>query len=401
MSIYRPTIETLDEWNAAISACGCCAMPSCPEPTMVCESRSGTATKYGYAPYIQPSGDGGDPIPTLYETSANPSYFSTVGFAALYTGWWYNSGGGYYFESLQNYTINWVSDDGVETGGTTTSDSWNNSNSATFDPISESGSTSDGFSVVQPFFFYYAGASIDTYSEALSDTYSLTTGYTKAADSFEKADVYLYQTSEPAPALQGAGGTADLFKHHFDVTETAKDTLVLSDPFTLADVVSEAEADADAEAWATGACVASTSKLYWPNIEDKDWASLTEDETGFNNAYFPNWGEHGPQVNVAKVRFRFQIPTTHTGDTVEITYDILDTPTTGSPSITVDDATTAWVRPGGPVPTDPDDEYWFTAWIEIAPPTTPGTREVVNIRYTGTPNNPYGVKPQIMGTAYP
>jgi hypothetical protein len=38
MSIYRPTIETLDDWNAAISACGCCEMPSCPVPTLECES---------------------------------------------------------------------------------------------------------------------------------------------------------------------------------------------------------------------------------------------------------------------------------------------------------------------------------------------------------------------------
>jgi hypothetical protein len=48
MSAYRPTIETLDDWNEAIGSCECCLMPECPVPTRECESISGYITSQGH-----------------------------------------------------------------------------------------------------------------------------------------------------------------------------------------------------------------------------------------------------------------------------------------------------------------------------------------------------------------
>lgn len=46
MSDYRPEIETLEEWNEAIAACGCCQMPECPIPSKQCQSANGSATLF-------------------------------------------------------------------------------------------------------------------------------------------------------------------------------------------------------------------------------------------------------------------------------------------------------------------------------------------------------------------
>lgn len=101
-------------------------------------------------------------------------------------------------------------------------------------------------------------------------------------------------------------------------------------------------------------------------------------------------------------RFRFQIPDTHTGNIYQFTYDLLFTPTTGSPSLLEEDETLEWNAVGSPPdPADPDDDYWFTDYVEIPIPETPGTVSVVNIRYACYPNSPYGFKPQTMGTSYP
>lgn len=34
-------IETLDDWNARLSGCGCCQMPVCPTPVVLCEAKYG------------------------------------------------------------------------------------------------------------------------------------------------------------------------------------------------------------------------------------------------------------------------------------------------------------------------------------------------------------------------
>jgi len=42
------TIETLDDWNRLIAACGCCPMPSCPVPLKECQSLKGEGYHAGY-----------------------------------------------------------------------------------------------------------------------------------------------------------------------------------------------------------------------------------------------------------------------------------------------------------------------------------------------------------------
>lgn len=141
------SIETLDDWNTRLGYCGCCGMPECPTPTLVCESKYATArwdtgsegeqyeenleawetdrdewvavdpdnrnpwdypvdrpeipenTLYGtWVQYDRPVGDDEDPMPAIYrKTTDNGRTQETV----LYTGetgskiatndWYYNS----------------------------------------------------------------------------------------------------------------------------------------------------------------------------------------------------------------------------------------------------------------------------------------------------------------------
>jgi len=48
-----PPIETLDEWNAMLSECGCCTMPSCPTPEVKYQRRDSASTSS--AVYVEAS----------------------------------------------------------------------------------------------------------------------------------------------------------------------------------------------------------------------------------------------------------------------------------------------------------------------------------------------------------
>lgn len=52
-----------------------------------------------------------------------------------------------------------------------------------------------------------------------------------------------------------------------------------------------------------------------------------------------------------------------------------------------------WVHPQVP---DPESDLWFTSWHEIPPPSVPGIRRVVNVRYRCY-RGPYGSLPQLLG----
>jgi hypothetical protein len=60
----EPVIETLDEWNSRLTQCGCCGMPTCPAPTMDCQSLVVYAISEGY---FKGFGEG-DAVWTLYAT---------------------------------------------------------------------------------------------------------------------------------------------------------------------------------------------------------------------------------------------------------------------------------------------------------------------------------------------
>ena len=73
-------IETLQDWNTRLGYCGCCPMPVCPAPVVVCESKTGNANcsdsdeepdpdfDYGcFLPFVAPAVGPDDDIPTIYQ----------------------------------------------------------------------------------------------------------------------------------------------------------------------------------------------------------------------------------------------------------------------------------------------------------------------------------------------
>ena len=113
-------------------------------------------------------------------------------------------------------------------------------------------------------------------------------------------------------------------------------------------------------------------------------------------------------------RSRFHIPATWTdpvtGATVpfpgtyfKITYDILEEPDgwddpvpTVFRSFVSEDNVLEWTGPGSGAANDPS---WLLPWITLDPPTVPGTRRIVNVRFVCRENWGLGVLPQVWGEA--
>jgi len=83
-------------------------------------------------------------------------------------------------------------------------------------------------------------------------------------------------------------------------------------------------------------------------------------------------------------------------------------------SLVSQDNVVVWAGPGTPIPAAVivDDEItnqaaidaatatWLSGWYDLDPPTEPGTKRVVNIRFECYGVNDYGNKPQVTGEAY-
>lgn len=142
--------------------------------------------------------------------------------------------------------------------------------------------------------------------------------------------------------------------------------------------------------------------------DDTDWivggsGSLRSHTSLFSAFLNPACYLGNPQTEVIRLtpyRFRFKIPSSHTGTFFKITYDIAEFPTDPlvDDSFVSEDNVVEWTGPGDPE--DSEDATWLTDWIEIDPPDVPGERRVVNIRFTCYQGTKYGVKPQTTGESF-
>lgn len=103
----------------------------------------------------------------------------------------------------------------------------------------------------------------------------------------------------------------------------------------------------------------------------------------------------GGLVSYLLGRFYFRIHPDHKGSKFFITYDVAEYPDVGDPFFLSQDNVIEWTGPGTG---DQFDPSWSTPEIVLDPPTIPGSRTLVNIRYTCYSGR-YGVKPQVMGIA--
>ena len=97
--------------------------------------------------------------------------------------------------------------------------------------------------------------------------------------------------------------------------------------------------------------------------------------------------------------YRFRVPDTHEGSYFKITWDVADFPDDVAidPSYFSENNTVEWTGPGIGAS---DDASWLTPWNEIDPPTEPGERRVVNVRFIGYHGTKYGSKPEVTGEAF-
>lgn len=104
-------------------------------------------------------------------------------------------------------------------------------------------------------------------------------------------------------------------------------------------------------------------------------------------------------IALTYVRFRWVIPDTFAGSYFKRTWDIVEEPDgwnaeppTAARTFFARNQSWVWDGPGDPAA----PETWKSAWYALDPPTSRGTRRVVNIRdecYRG----PFGTRPQVTG----
>jgi hypothetical protein len=393
------SIETLDDWNDRLGQCGCCEMPVCPEPIIVCQSVSATANACGgsppsgwtstcSAPIAEPAGDPTDPLPAIYRAKkttseewegswgywevksesfsgaegiiANGQHFTLVATTA----------GGEFSQIVNTeYTSRWIDED--------------DDGDFIFDGTTSTTSTSD-----------------NPYYQPLWDEPGLPPNVCTATTR-KYYDFYGEKNEGTQPAAPSFpipyDQEVEIIEWAINAKYSSGSFLTLSDPITKDELLADAIADLPEEWTSPGSSCAAKLETTWPEIQDMYVA-------GDPDPVWPDC-EYGSfpipasaTATARKVRFRFRIPDTHTGSYFKITYDIAEFPDDGEPSLVSEDNVVEWTGPGTGASSDPS---WLTDWVVIDPPEVSGERRVVNVRYTCYSGAKYGVKPQIMGEAFP
>jgi hypothetical protein len=411
-------IETLSDWNAILSN-GCCCAMNCPAPSMECESYSGAASFYAYAPVAEPPEDDDDLIPVLFDDIDFVSFSEEFG-----TVWKFNSGPGTPPNSGEQ-------SDTITVDRSTETDMMVDNTDTSFEANTEDGVTC-------------------TFS---SGSFSSATGvfgeegvtYPGEPDVSEVCDQSHYLATSTFTAISGSGpfplaGCPGPFAYDVQMAYnmTLRDVvgIQLSNPITpagfrsdlingLDEFASGSDSASNAPGWSCEASYYST----WPKMsEGRPWP-LCSDMTP------PEFGVDG---SVTKARYRWVIDpqivlaalsdssdTDPAGpgpsDDVEswwkglyykVTWDVLtepegwddtlsdsdsnpsnDPPRPGRPNRSyVQDLTWVWTGPGDPY----DEESWKSPWYDLDVPGEPGIKRVVNVRYECY-RSKYGTKPETSG----
>jgi hypothetical protein len=169
-------------------------------------------------------------------------------------------------------------------------------------------------------------------------------------------------------------------------------TIVLTDPITKAELITEALAELDGETYTTATECSAFIFLDWDEVFLGCGTIVSA------TLYY---------VSVRGIKVQFRVPVTHAGSYFKIIFDVIEEPDgwddetpTVFRSWYAKDVEREWTGPGTG---DQDDPSWFLGEpYEIPPPTTEESqkgivRRIVNRRFYCYPNSPYGFKPQIYG----
>lgn len=450
MGIYTTElIETLDEWNALLQSGCCCEMPECPTPVMECQSLQATRdacdnadTQYeeAYAAWLAGGGVGDEPVPpdgygewdhtcsapfTEPADIAGTGYIPTIyrrirtqqemegtegvletargaGPAECYSP----------FLFFNHYEVDHVI--GQEPASTYTHGygEWTVI-TENCDPPGSGETICSGGSDVVPGAFMVINH--PAWTPENNDCIAEPTYFVPA----NSKQTLVYGSPEPVP-----GGCPSAWPYYDGAPVSwanlwmSDDVTTLSDGISMDSLKGLVETDLAGEEWpevGTGhsACQSSYS-MSWPKIESL-YVGDPEAWPACDSLDFPDSLGVAASATLQKFRFRWEIPDTFTGSYFKITWDVLEEPdgwdatipdpeNPGGPpipdpaapqrSFASVDNTWTWAGPGSPENAD----SWKSGWYEIAPPTVPGVRKIVNIRFECY-RGPYGTRPQITGTA--
>jgi hypothetical protein len=300
-------IDTLDLWNSRLSACGCCQMPVCPTPVLICEVKTASADACGVV--MSPAGADCPDNCKRWKSRVITKHYTRT---STPIGEW----------TTRSTTL-------------FTRDAEGNCDSATTDEVIDGEVGDDAFGTRTDFTAGWAGS-----------TYT-------ADETFVNGTI------------------------HTEAAFTDPETLA-----TLGAVVDAKIADLD---WESGGCaavlaVSSYSCAGSADLEPECPSSLTK----------------------TLFRYRFQIPSSHTGSYFKIEADEVLYPADweeegGTLRSIVNEQSIEWTGPGSG---EPDDPSWFTDWIEVDAPTDPGSIQIRNIAFTCYHGTHHGAKPQYTGDTF-
>jgi hypothetical protein len=436
-------IETLTEWNTRLGYCGCCPMPVCPVPEVLCEDfTTRISLRHAYAEATRPVGPFDLSLWKVYRTYTAVREVEVDYSTAYPPGSLVETGlGSSLTTRIEDYDTFYAKypDCGpaVEQVKTIThSGGGSFTITGTQDyPCGGEPNNSVGYSHVDTYSYvgnqanpapppdnypneYYQRDTVSTLYYYSCEGGVLTLSDTEV---FPSTDFHLAHTI-------GVGIDPRTITNTYTVENEITWAAWLAGAVALLPAMLAEQKAADC--WSTGQCLATYKIKPPPNYP----------EYNGSNASTANI-EPGTGIRVTPVRFRFRIPTSHTGSVFTITYDVLEEP--DGWDATIDDASyvppvpndppepipqipdpaaparswvsrdnaVSWTGPGTPVPApiivggvvtnqaaiDAAEATWLTPWVEIAPPTVEGERRVVNTRYTCYSGTKYGVKPQTMG----
>jgi len=395
-------IETVEEWNARLGYCGCCPMPKCPTPEMVCESiistkncsddvetpteEEGETVIVGcFRPFKLDEVNEGDPLPTIYRVYRFPESEST-------------SSGSYasYFLLLMEGTGPDVSEGRVTATWSDANQRWEGTYSLiTVGPDAE-GARFEFHNSTEPLGDPFTDNRINIVD--LPDEFECTSTSRISRTQIRRGssgDVNAIPNMTGVPGSPPYSNGADVFAYEFESKTEREESL--EDPLTQPDLIEAALSGLAEKTWGTTYDCSAALYMYWPVMGEP-----VECQTSLSTAYLRSLdlSVGGAYVTARKFRFRFRIPYTHTGSKFTITYDVAEFPDDAEvdPFFVSQDNVVEWIGRGDQQ--DPDSESWLTHWVEIDPPEYPGERRIVNIRYTCYTGTKYGVKPQVMGGAF-
>lgn len=363
---YGPPIETLQDWNARLEACGCCEMPVCPVPTMDCERKlfqvAGTSsfsnssqrwnTRKDTNSWETPAGT----FSNAYGGTTGPSYLQHD----------YSSSGDIVF--TWTYSPKYQTFECGITTGKVSSNALSGIHTSTI-RINTGYDDSGTLGIFESFYQEITvSPKVGDPTKLVRETHTIErsrVGGVVVVDSDTTVSVELFNVN----GLENSHGTRS--------AET-----------TYEDEMTAAEAQAELVALIAAADLSSCSST----ADSQCYSTLSLQDSP------------GTILATAYVgRHRFEIPDSFTGSYFKISWDYVLFPTGSDPSDPADpDAsfvsqnhTWVWSGPGTPL----DEATWQSPWFQIPTPSEAGRVEVRNIRFECY-RSPLGSAPQVTGSAW-